>query len=107
MRLDTGKQVRLDSSGNGSVTLQPSNAHQTWKVMGVVVQTIPANPTAVPECRITVGGSIVDTTYNGNNDSSDSAYDVPPGTSMVVTWTGGDPNILASVTVNGEIVQGR
>lgn len=105
MRLDTGRQTTLDSSGNGSVTLQPSNAHQTWHVTNVVVQTNPSSPTDVPECRITVGGSIVDTTYNGNNDSSDSKYDVPPGTSMVVSWTGGDPGILATVSVSGTIEQ--
>jgi hypothetical protein len=105
MRLDTGGQTTLDASGNGSVILMPSNAHQTWHVQNVVVQTSPSDPTNVPECRISVGGSLMDTTYSGNNDSSDSAYDVLPGTAMIVNWSKGDPGIMASVSVTGSIEQ--
>jgi hypothetical protein len=109
-RLDTGGSVILDASGNGAIILRPSNAHQRWLVKNTVVQTnAPATSTVVPTCYVYVGGpttnNAVDSTYTGNQDASDSVYDVPFGSFLTVQWLGGNAGDRASVSISGDSIQ--
>lgn len=110
-QLDAIGSVTLDASGNGSVVLRPSNAHESWTITSTVVRT----RTAVlnPVCQTFVGssgvmgGQAVDTTYTGNNDSSDTIIEVNEGSFLTVVWTGGDVGTLASVACRGNKTQRR
>lgn len=109
-RLDTGGRVVLDLAGNGAVIMRPPNAHQRWLVKSCVVQTndLPT-ATIIPKCYVYVGApstnNAVDSTYTGNQDTSDSVYDVPYGAFLTVQWTGGVPGSLASVSITGDTYQ--
>ena len=109
-RLDTGGRVILDSFGNGAIILRPSNAHQRWLVKNCVVQTnAPSTSIVIPNCYVYVGGATtnnaVDSTYTGNQDASDSTYDVPYGSYLTVQWLGGNPGDIASVSISGDLIQ--
>lgn len=105
-------RVVLNASGGGSVTLRPSNAHERWVITSTVVRTTP-NTGAQSACTTfvgaggVVGGTAVDTTYTGNNDSSDTRIEINTGSVFTAVWTGGNPVALASVTVTGERIQRR
>jgi hypothetical protein len=60
--------VKLDSNGNGVITLDPSNARQRWVVKSVVVSTNQAaTATVVPVATVAKNTSIVSNLSQGNN----------------------------------------
>lgn len=106
-RLDTGGRVILDAFGNGAIILRPDNAHQRWLVQNTVVRV--SSNTLEPQCFVYVGmptsNQVVDTTYTGSNDTSDSQYEIPYGQFMTVQWLAGDAGAVATVSVKGELYQ--
>ena len=111
-QLDAIGTVTLDASGNGSVVLRPGNAHESWTITSTVVRQL-TTVVKIPVCQTFVGssgvlgGQAVDTTYTGNNDSSDTLIEVNEGSFLTVVWTGGDVGSQASVSVRGTRRQRR
>jgi hypothetical protein len=109
--LDETGSVVLDASGNGTVVLRPSNAHERWVITTTVVRV--NSGTNIPSCVTyagssgVTGGTPVDTTVTGNGDSSDTRVEINPGSFFTVVWTGGDVGATASVTVTGKRIQRR
>jgi hypothetical protein len=61
-------QVKLDSSGNGVLTFDPSNARQRWVVSSIVVSTNQAaTATVVPVATVCRNTTQVSTLSQGNN----------------------------------------
>lgn len=110
-QLDAIGTVTLDANGNGSVVLRPSNAHESWTIRSTVVRTTTAVKNPVFQDFVgasgIVGGQAVDTTYTGNNDSSDTIIEINEGSFLTAVWTGGDVGAIASVAVRGTRTQRR
>jgi hypothetical protein len=67
-QLHVSGQVKLDSSGNGVLTFDPSNARQRWVVSSVVVSTNQAaTATVVPLATVCKNTAIVSNLSQGNN----------------------------------------
>jgi hypothetical protein len=99
------KSVVLNASGNGTVQLGPSFSSDRWRVTNTAVNTSTA--TAHPTCRTFLGSSAVpsaqlDATFAGDNDSSDTVYELAAGQRVTVQWTGGDNGATATCTLYGE-----
>lgn len=106
-RLDTGGRVVLDVFGNGAIILRPDNAHQRWLVNNTVVRV--SSNTKEPQCFVYAGlptsNQVLDSTYTGSNDASNSVYDIPYGQFLTVQWLGGDAGAVATVSVKGDLYQ--
>lgn len=67
-RLVKSGSVKLDSTGNGVITLDPENARQRWEVASVVVSTNQsATATVVPVATVAKNTSIASQLSQGNN----------------------------------------
>jgi len=103
--LDEFAQVQLNGSGNGAVTIGPSNSYQKWIPTQINVQV--SSNTSEPvfkyyRGRTAGGANFLGGTNTGSNDQSDiSGQILQPGEVFLCAWTGGDPNAIASVTLNG------
>jgi len=113
--LDDARNVILNGSGNGQVSLGPILG-QKWTVTNAGVQTSTrTNPNAaVPECSIYIGGApiaqfFIDGTNTGSLDSTDRTASFPfsQGNKIWAVWTGGDPGSTATLSIVGTIETGR
>lgn len=93
--------VKLDSSGNGTVTLAIPGALTFTRTTISTNQAATATP--IPRCDLyrnaVTTGTFLEGTYSGNLDVSDSAHDFDPGEQLLVVWTGGVAGTIASVTL--------
>lgn len=105
--LIAGNSVTLNGSGNGTVSIGPTNAFQTWKPSNAAcsvssnsnepVFVLYNGPSTDPATRI--GGS-----YTGSNDNTDlSDIVLYPGTVLTGQWIGGDPGATATLSLTGTI----
>lgn len=106
--LNESGQVFLDGSGNGFVALGPSYTAQTWIPTQLTVSITPPNPATFIEPQFKyyrgVAGptNVLGGTYTGSNDSTDiSGIVINPGEKIYGVWTGGSPNVLAVMTLQG------
>jgi hypothetical protein len=103
--LDESRQITLDGSGNGAVTIGPTYSYQTWTPSQINVQV--TSNLSEPVFKYYRGASIGNTnylggTYTGSNDQSVvSGQILQPGEVFLCVWTGGDPGAVASVNLNG------
>lgn len=102
--LDQTVQTTLDGSGNGIVAFGPSFHQEEWSVNRTAVLTSSAAITtaAIPQVQVYVAGRFIDGTYTGSNNSSDTSYQVRSGQQIQVTFLGGQPGDMATVTVSGD-----
>ena len=67
-RLVKSGSVKLDSTGNGVITLDPENARQRWEVTSVVVSTNQAaTATVVPVATVAKNTAVASQLSQGNN----------------------------------------
>jgi len=100
--------VRLDGSGNGTAKMGPLSARSIWRPDNVHVSAN-ANPTNEALCKIYCGDLPIqqnfrDATVSGSSgDSSDrvNASIIKCGQYIYAVWTGGDPNVMATLSVTG------
>lgn len=103
--LDESKQITLDGSGNGAVTIGPSYSYQTW--IPTQINVLVTSNNKEPQFKYYRGSTVGLTnflggTYTGSNDQSDiSGQILQPGEVFLCVWTGGDPGAIASVGLNG------
>ena len=93
----------LDGSGNGSFVAGPSFYGESWNVTSTGLSAASAtNPAAnIPQAKTFVGGMFLEGTYSGSLNSSDTVYTVHSGQQVVVTFVGGQPNDIITVTLLG------
>lgn len=93
--------TKLDVNGNGQVGLGPPGAD--WVVMTTTVATSTAvkQPIANTYVGAVSQGTLLDGTYSGAGDTSDTRYLLTAGEQVIATWTGGDAGAQASLRVAG------
>jgi membrane peptidoglycan carboxypeptidase len=100
-------QVVLDGSGNGTVTMGPTNAFQCWKPSNAAcaVSTNVKEPTfTLYSGRAGSNANRYGGTYTGSNDNTDiSGMVLYPGSVVTGVWTGGDVGGLATLTLSGDV----
>jgi hypothetical protein len=91
----------LDASGAGQVELQPNGAD--WLIQTTSVSTSTA--TLIPEARTYLNGvndgALIEGTYDGSRDTSDTEIPMQGGDRLIVRWEGGDAGARATVVVRG------
>lgn len=97
--------VVLSAAGSGTVTLTP-NRLETWVVtrMAVSVTSNTSEPVAQVYLYAAAPGNLLDGTYTGSLDSSDTNQQVMPGVPLICVWTGGDAGATATFSVFGQKV---
>lgn len=95
------QQVKLDANGSGSVSITMRADFLLTQTIWVVTPpsniTTPKQTTAV--CQI--NGEAWEGTYSGNQDSSGSVHMMIASDVFTCTWTGGDANGTAQLTLRG------
>lgn len=91
--------VTLDGSGNGTATIAPrGSGMSTITRTTVSVATAVKMPIAQTFINVATPPNLVDATYTGANDSSDTTIPLQPGSQLLCVWSGGDAGALATVT---------
>lgn len=85
------------ANGTATVRLGPGAPRERWAIASTTVTGLNATVT------ISYFGRVVDSTANDPRPTitSDTAYDVGPGTQIVVTWTGLPNGTPVQATVTG------
>ena len=103
-RFRVPRQVTLDSTGYGEASIGPGT--DTWQVELVTCST--STNVSEPTFRLyadTVSPvNLLEGSYSGSQDSSDSVHIVAPGQALIGTWTGGDPGAVATLLLSGSVV---
>lgn len=100
------------SNGKASITLQPLRAFERWHIRKYSIQCV--SPLAVgastPICKVYRGSEdptrLIEGTFNGTLNSSDTDITLETGEIILAVWTGGDVNAQCSFTLQGEILRG-
>jgi hypothetical protein len=107
--MDENASVRLDGSGNGTLSMKPYSGNLVW--LPDVVSVKASTNTAEASCRIYIGPSatdqyFVDGTLSGSTgDSTDrvSGKQVDThGNTLWAVWAGGDANATATMRITGQ-----
>lgn len=87
-QLRMSSSVKLDATGQGTITFDPDHANQRWVVESVVVSaSLVGLPSAVPIVNLALNshsmstlslGNQLGSTYSGNQDSFTGSIDVGP-----------------------------
>lgn len=97
----------FDSSGFATAVVSAPSGTR-WSVEATTVST---TSTVRTTASIYLGspspGSMIDSTYSGNRDTSDTRHEVIGGESITCVWTGGTPGTSATLRVTGEQREGR
>lgn len=111
--LNESVSVTLDADGNGTASVGPLSALESWHPQNVHVSVSTDDNEAV--CKIYVGDNagtdrtFRDGTFSGSSgDSSDrvNADTVQVGHKVWAVWTGGDAGAIATLNVTGTKVIG-
>lgn len=103
--LNERQSVVLGATGNGTITMRPSNAHERWVITTTVVSV--STNTLEPKYVTMLNGVEVDSTLTGSGDSSDSVIELNEGSVFTAQWTGGDVGARAVVSLTGKRIQRR
>ena len=101
-QLNEGGSVKLDATGAGTVTLQPSGL-ETWNLTRYAVHTTTnvLEPTAILYVGSVAAVNILDSTYTGSGDSGDTDQQINPAQPLLCVWSGGDVGATATLSVFG------
>lgn len=93
----------INSSGTTTVEVGPSVHTEKWKIAKIAVSS---TSTAITEARIyrtsIAAQNLVDATYNGNLDTSDTPIELFAPEKLLIVWTLGTAGASCSVRVEGE-----
>ena len=108
--LTVSASVTLDGTGAGTVALGPTFPRERWLPESTSITctgTIPT--TGTPSVFIYAGygvapGNVIDSTYNvtGAASSLISGRTLISGEKVFAVWSGGPPNQVATLAVNGQ-----
>lgn len=105
-QLNKAASVTLDANGNGMATLGPDQGPPNWRIDGVILQTNRPGVAPIPRAVVYSTGTGAQNTegltYDGSFDQGAADITLTRGQQLIVTWTGGKPGDIATVTVTGE-----
>jgi hypothetical protein len=104
----------VGADGRAIATLQPLRAFERWQITRITVQC--SSQTLIPTARVYRGSespsALIDGTYTGTLDTSDSAVSLENGERLLTVWEGQDGGAGAdvgsscTVTVEGKSIRG-
>lgn len=84
-----------NASGVTTIEVTTISPHEYWEVTNTVIstRTVGANaPDVAPEFRLyrdtPANSGLIDISFNGSDDVSDTVYQVYPGRRLIGIWTG-------------------
>lgn len=96
-----------DATGRAEITLQPLQAFHRWRVKRMTVST--TDTTLVPTVKVYRGGespsNLVDGTFTGTLDHSDTDLVLRNGEPLVFVFFQADVGTTCSVTIEGQVEQ--
>lgn len=96
-----------DANGRAEATLQPLRAFETWRVKRMTVQS--TSSTLVPTCRVYRGAvsasRLVDGTYTGTLDHTDTDLALHNGERLIAVWEGADVGAVCTLSIEGDITK--
>jgi hypothetical protein len=106
--------VVVGATSRATVTLQPMRSFERWEITRTTVAN--TGTVLVPACRIYRGseaaGSLIEGTYSGRQDSSDTKYTLENGEKLIVVWegktigsVGADVGSVCTVVIEGRAVR--
>jgi hypothetical protein len=111
--LHKGGSVTLNGSGNGTITLQPDNAQQSWQVTYIAISTN-QSPTAtiVPQVTAYVNTPMSvsnnrGASWSGNQTSFSGLIKVGPCDTLYVVFAAGVPGTIGSAAIEGTYLTRR
>jgi hypothetical protein len=94
-------QTTLDSAGYGSVAVSPASVD--WKTTIITVQT--STSALIPVATLYTGSvslpNILEATYVGSGDSTNTEHVIQAADQIICEWTGGDPGARAVLIIRG------
>lgn len=96
-----------DASGRAVVRVGPQTAFERWHVTAIQVQS--TSDPLVPKCSIYRGAEsrsrLIEGTYDGTFDHSDTNLWLETGEQLVAVWEEGNAAHNATLTIEGEKVR--
>lgn len=93
-----------DATGRAVARVQPLRAFERWDITRMAVSS--TSTVLVPTCRIYRGAEnpsmLVDGTFTGNLDQSDTQLSLENGEVLLCVWTGADVGARCIFTVQGK-----
>lgn len=104
----------VDSSGRARAVVQPMRAFERWDITRVTVAC--TSTSLVPTCRIyrssEAPSNLIEGTFSGNQDSSDTQTMLETGESLIAVWegkeiatAGADIGSVCTLTVEGKSIR--
>lgn len=94
-----------DANGRAEATLQPLRAFETWHVKRMTVQS--TSSTLVPTCKVYRGAvsasRLIDGTYTGTLDHTDTDLSMHNGERLIAVWEGADVGAICTLSIEGDI----
>lgn len=105
--LEASAFALLNSNGDGAAVLQPLTAGETWHVTRMTVQCNSSIANGnIPEIRVyrrfISPTTMIDSSYDGNLNTSQCDEFIGNGEQIIAVWTGGDANATGTFVVAGE-----
>lgn len=109
LQLNESASVTLDATGAGVARLGPRRAGVQWAVRKVTISSTSAT-SQVPTAELFLGepsGTPLDSTYDGNRNSTDVDVSLWSGQYLSLRWAGGTPGATGTLAVLGDNVIGE
>jgi hypothetical protein len=101
--LNEGKNATADANGRAVLQFQPLRAGEDWHITRSSVSN--SGTVNTPQVKVYRGmetpSTLIEGTFSGNLDSSDTVYDLRNGEQVLFVFSGADVGSLCSATVDG------
>lgn len=103
MRIVDSRQTTFTAAGVATVTFGPVPYSRRWRITSLNVGSESALNTSCSVYRNSVGRpSRLDVTpFDGNDNTSDTVYELEGAETLIVQWEGGTPGAAADATIEG------
>lgn len=105
--LQEAKSANADGSGRAAIRLGPFTAFERWQIRRITVQS--TSTVLVPTVRIYRGSEsrtrLIDGTFTGTFDHSDTDLLLQTGEELLAVWEGGDASHVATISLEGEKIR--
>jgi hypothetical protein len=107
--LQEEKRVTLDASGTGWIDgVGPTQYGEEWHIEAT--QCVVDNSTSESRLKVYLNGRtrVVEGTYSGNQDNSNTTFHLRSGEKLYYQFTGGTPGAVAAISLAGtRVVRGN
>jgi len=94
-------QTVLDATGTGTATIIADGGDWRITVTTVSTSTHVLEPVASTYLNVVGDSGLLEGTFSGSADTSDTTYTLGQGESINCVWTGGDAGALATLRIQG------